>query len=426
MRLTLLALITGLLASRTGGAVKDRSTLHGIVVDEAGKPVDHATVLIFHAGPKRGYSIYCPSCYSDCGRRATTSVDGFFSIRNLDPSLHFEILVVGEGFEPTFVKDVDPMASVPARAVLRARAGASRDPRGLVRGRVVDDHKLPLRDVVVSVEGLSVNTELRSQPRKEEETSIYFFGSTKSGLETVAVSNDRGEFELSYDQPAIAMLLKIEGRGYAPNWHVLSTGAQRETIVLARGAVIRGRLLDHGKPVANAEIGIVPVNYQGFGGHLKSLGDPYDEIRVGTQQDGTFVMADVPTRVKWLAYTKAQSMGQRGTMQPVECTTARPEEVVDIGDLKIIPGHRLAGVVRIKDGGPMPAGLTMRIFSAIPRDSVAAPVRDDGSFEFVGLPTANYDLAPETRRYRVAEPLNNLLLDRDMSELTITLEAARK
>jgi hypothetical protein len=426
MRLTLWALISGLLAAAAAGALNDRSTLHGVVENEAGKPVGHATVLIFHACPKRGYSIFCPSCYADCGKRTNTSADGSFSIRNLDPSLHFEILALGEGFEPTFVNDVDPMASVPAKAVLHARAAGTRNPRGLVRGRVVDDHGLPLRDVVVSVQGLSVNTNLPSQPRKEEETSLYFFGGTKEGLESVAVSNDRGEFEVSYDQPAIAMLLKIEGRAYAPKWEVVSTGAHRETIVLERGAAIRGRLLDHGKPVADAEIGIVPANYQGFGSHLKSSGDPYDEIRVGTQQDGTFVMADVPTPVKWLAYTKAESMGQRGSVQPMECTTARAEEVVDIGDLSVIPGHRLKGGVRVKDGGPVPTGLTVRIFSYIPRDSVAVPVRADGTFEFVGLPTARYDVAPETRHYRVTEPVNALLVDRDMSDLTITLEAVKK
>ena len=72
----------------------ERPTLHGMVLDEAGKPVDHATVLVFRAGPKHGYSLYCPSCYSDCGKRSITAADGSFSIRNLDPSLHFEILAL--------------------------------------------------------------------------------------------------------------------------------------------------------------------------------------------------------------------------------------------------------------------------------------------------------------------------------------------
>jgi hypothetical protein len=426
MQLTRLSYLFALVIFTAAATANDRPTLHGVVVNEVGKPVGHATVLIFHAGPKRGYSIYCPSCYADCGKRTITAPDGSFSIHNLDPTLRFELLTVGEGFEPTFVKDVDPAALVAARAVLHARPAAGGDTRGVIFGRIVDDHRSPLRDVVVAVQGLSLNSSLRSQPGKGEETSLYFFGEKKEGLENVAVSNDRGEFQVSYKKPAISMLLKIEGRGFAPKWEAVNTGAHRTTIPLERGAAVRGRLLDHGKPVANAEIGIVPVNNQGFGRHLKSLGDPYDEIRVGTQKDGTFVIADVPTHVTWVAYTKAESMAQQGSVKPVECTTASAADVVDLGDLSVTPGHRLRGKVTVEHAGSLPKDLTVRMFSGIPRDSIAVPVRTDGTFEFNGLPTARYDLTPETRDFHVSAPVNGLLVDRDTGDITIALEAIKK
>ncbi len=427
MRSTLLAFLLGwsLLAS-TGGSLPDRQTLHGMVVDEGGKPVNDATVLIFHAGPKHGYSVYCPSCYVDCGKRAITPADGSFRIENLDPSLNFELLVVREGFEPSVTKKVDPKATLPARVVLQARASRVRDPRGLVRGYVTDEQGLPLPDVLVSVEGLSVMAESQLPSGKQEEESIYTFGGTKKGLENIAVSNRRGEFEVSYNQPAMAMLLEAEGRGYAPKWQVALTGEQRSKIVLKRGAIVRGRLTDRGKPVAGAEIGIFPVHPGGFGSRLKPVGEPYGEIRVGTQADGTFMIADVPTPVKWLAYVKAESMAQRGTIQPIECTTSRGEEIVNLGDLGIIPGHRMRGAVRISNGGAIPAGLTMRVFSATPHDSMAVPVHSDGGFEFLGLPEAYYDVTPETSGYREAEPVRGLLVNRDISDLTITLEAVAK
>ena len=137
-------------------------------------------------------------------------------------------------------------------------------------------------------------------------------------------------------------------------------------------------------------------------------------------------MADVPAPVKWLAYVTTESMGQRGTIQPVECTTSGAAEIVELGDLKVIPGHRLRGVVRIADGRSVPPDLTMRIFSAVPRNSVAVPVRGNGEFEFIGLPGAHYDLSPEARDYRVTEPVSNLLVDRDISDLKITLEAVKR
>ena len=39
------------------------SNLTGKIIDRAGQPVDKATVLIYHAGVKKGYSTFCPSCY---------------------------------------------------------------------------------------------------------------------------------------------------------------------------------------------------------------------------------------------------------------------------------------------------------------------------------------------------------------------------
>ncbi len=68
----------------------------------------------------------------------------------------------------------------------------------------------------------------------------------------------------------------------------------------------------------------------------------------------------------------------------------------------------------------------MRVLSALPRISLAVPVRGDGTFEFTGLPGAQYDVTPETRDFEVPEPVRGLLVDRDVSDLTITLEAAKK
>jgi hypothetical protein len=48
-------------------AAQERATITGQVTDAAGKPVEHATVLVYEAGVKKGYSIFCPTCYTDCG-----------------------------------------------------------------------------------------------------------------------------------------------------------------------------------------------------------------------------------------------------------------------------------------------------------------------------------------------------------------------
>ena len=55
-----------LLAAALSSAA-DRVILTGAVTDNSGKPLENATVLVYHAGVKHGYSTFCPSCYADCG-----------------------------------------------------------------------------------------------------------------------------------------------------------------------------------------------------------------------------------------------------------------------------------------------------------------------------------------------------------------------
>ena len=52
--------------------------LKGIIHDAEKKPIEDATVMIWTAAEKKGYSIYCPGCYFDCGKRATSDKKGEF------------------------------------------------------------------------------------------------------------------------------------------------------------------------------------------------------------------------------------------------------------------------------------------------------------------------------------------------------------
>lgn len=84
------------------------------------------------------------------------------------------------------------------------------------------------------------------------------------------------------------------------------------TISVSDGAVIRGRLLDHEKPMAGAEIGLFPRNPGAGGVDIEIIGDPYEEIRIGTQEDGSFVIPNVPAPVNWYVYGKMESIAAIG------------------------------------------------------------------------------------------------------------------
>ena len=127
-------------------------TIIGKVSDTAGKPVADATGMVYHAGPTAGYSLFCPSCYPDCGKRAITDSNGMFSIPHLSAGLWFELLVGRSGYAPQFVKKVIPASDVPVTATLAARPRVS-DPNRNFRGRVVDVHGVAQRDAVVQPVG---------------------------------------------------------------------------------------------------------------------------------------------------------------------------------------------------------------------------------------------------------------------------------
>ena len=119
-------------------------TLTGKVTDGTGKPLQHATVMVYHAGVKNGYSTLCPSCYADCGNRTLTDVAGTYTFTNLNSDLWFKLLVVRDGYRPVSVNKVDPSNGPPTTAVLNSRSAVD-DPRRMVRGRVVDERGNPLR-----------------------------------------------------------------------------------------------------------------------------------------------------------------------------------------------------------------------------------------------------------------------------------------
>jgi hypothetical protein len=122
------------------------------------------------------------------------------------------------------------------------------------------------------------------------------------------VTNSKGDFELAYNQKAIGMVILVEARGMASRVLAVPTGAERTTVTVSDGAVVRGRLVNHGKPVAGVQLGLFPQHRGGFGANLKIIGDPYEEIRIGTQPDGTFVITNVPAHVDWYVYGKMDSI----------------------------------------------------------------------------------------------------------------------
>lgn len=384
--------------------------LKGKVTDTTGKAIEHATIMVYHAGVKNGYSTFCPGCYADCGKRTSTDAEGTYVFTNLSPDLWFELLVVRDGYTPISLKMIDPSKG-PTTAVLSIKSDVN-DPRRLVRGRVVDGRGSPLRDVVV-------------QPQGIESDQGALIGALP-GLDPLAVTNDRGEFDVTYVEPTSKMLLLVEARNMAPKFIVSATGTDRQTISLYEGAVIRGRLVKDGKGVSGAEIGLIPRERGGFGPDLNMVENAYGEMKVGTQEDGSFAITNVPSPVEWYVYGKMESLLGRGATGPVNCATTKDKELVDVADIQVKPGRRLRGNVVLVDGKPIPNGMRISMSSERAWDTQTATLDSDGDFEFVDLPAGSYSVSPSVKGYTLLDGTRAVVIsiDRDVDNFAISLVPA--
>src|SRR5260370_5774501 len=118
-------------------AGEERATINGRVVTDSGDPVDHATVMVYAAGVKKGYSTYCPTCYPDCGKRTFTDAQGAFTLQGLNSDLWFRLLIVHDGYRATFVQKLDPLEGPAPNVVLKPRPAVD-DPTPAIRCRVVN------------------------------------------------------------------------------------------------------------------------------------------------------------------------------------------------------------------------------------------------------------------------------------------------
>jgi hypothetical protein len=406
MRTTLLVAALAVLGSI---ARADAPRLAGRVVDEQGAPLGGARVLLYTAAVRVGTSPMCPSCWADCAKSATTSADGAFHIDALDPQLVFRVLVVAEGFKPTFVEKVDPAAG-PVRATL-ARFPADLDPQKVIRGKVSDAHGKPVVGATVSPIGAKVG-------------GRRWYGQV-NGVDSVAVTNAAGEFMIVCDTAGTALDLEVEARGLASaRVPLLGAGETPHALTLGDGATVNGRLVRDGKPLAGVEVGLVSADRG-----MEQFAGPY---RVGTDAEGRFSFTNVMPDRAYVLYGAMSAMAGHGAVEVKTVSVAGHGSTADAGVLGVGPSHRVAGRVVLSDGKPLPAGTRVMLSRDSAWDSQIAEAGPDGRFAFEGVPPELVNLGVTVRGYHVSEAnasldrLNGLslmgLVDGDVTDLTVQLD----
>jgi len=402
MRKTILAII---FASGSLFA-EERATATGKVTDAAGKALEHATVFVYEGHVKKGYGVYCPTCWADCGKHASTDAEGNFSIAGLNPELQFKLMVVKEGYSAAFVDQVDPQKGPAPAASLKVRP-AVEDTSQVVRGRVVDGQGKPVKDAVVEQAGVAYRDQGGIGRR---------FGPA-DWIDLMSVTNAQGEFEMAYSKPAVEMILRVSPRGMAQKLFTEPTGADRKTMTVTDGATIFGRVVQpDGKPAANVEIGVMA--------HSRAAGTGFPEMVIGTREDGTFAITNVPVGRILFVYPKMESLaplGFAGNPEPLE--TKDDGQEIHIRDLKLQPSYTLRGKVVLSDGREVGNQMHVTLGADVVMDSQMVALAEDGSFEFKGLAKGVYTVMPGVRNYQLANgDTGEVLVDRDGKNVVLRLE----
>lgn len=375
------------------------ATINGTIVDESGQPAKDATVFVYSAHLKKGYAIVCPTCWIDCGKRADTNAQGQFTITGLDPDLKFRLLVLKEGFTATAKGGVDPEQGPLPPIKLNSRA-ASTDETKIVHGRVTDVAGNPIAGALV-------------EPVGAFQSGVTSFG-TVPWIDPLAATNASGDFEIVSTKPIEKIMLRVSPRALAPKLVTEPPGPATNSIVLTEGATVLGRLVEpSGTPIAHAEVVMIS--------HDRSNDENFSDMRVGTDQDGSFVFTNVPARRIWGIYPTSESLqGRNLTAGPYWCETIVDRQVVNVGKITLHPGFSVSGRIDLLDQKVIPPSMHVSIRSEWAANSRLSDIASDGTFEFRRLAPGIYSVNVGVTGYTsTADAPRELLVERDRRDVVI-------
>lgn len=347
--------------------------LRGRVVSE-GKPVAGASVMVSSAWPIKGLAYYCPGCYLDCGKSATTDELGKWEIEHLDDTLKFEVIVSAKGYVPVKSGAINPQLGRPVELSLTPRDVDAMPPNQVVRGRVLNSRGTPIEGAVVSPAMVWTGKSGR--------------GGAVEGLDPLAVTDEDGLFALTYKEATTGMDLEVSARGFAHTcFPMKSSGERVHELRVSEGASVSGRLLRDGEPVRDIEITLV-ANQQAGG--LRC----YDRQTIATDQNGRFLFANVLPGQRYAVAASTEQLGKGCTVpRDLIIYLEQEGEEVEVGDLAVTSGVRVSGRVLPPESGPIPAGAKLSLSSQAAWDGVTVDLREDGSFVFPEVPPGEYSIS---------------------------------
>ncbi|HEV3083299.1 MAG TPA: carboxypeptidase regulatory-like domain-containing protein [Gemmataceae bacterium] len=395
-------------------ALGGRATLSGLVLDEAGRPVSGAKVVIRNARVSNAAGVL-GSAYPECGKRATADANGRFALNGLSPSLRYDILILAKDYAPIYSEYLAPR-EISAKFTLKSQA--KRLAQGSVlRGTVIDANGRPVAGATVRTNGL-----------KTGENSLRL-GALR-GVDRLAVTDEQGSFALGVTDKEIPILLFVHALQMAPlQTGPLLAGETQHELKLGRGVTLKGTVLKDGKPVTGITLLLADKPPQ--------LSPPSLRFETAPNIQGEFRFENVSPDRTYVLFGPMNTCYRYGVLTPRTVPVDQSGTTQDLGSLVMESGYRLSGKLVLADGGKMPGKTTasirkvhqdLRISEAQTTDVAA-----DGTFRFGGLATDHatfqveapgYHISPRNGSYNLLFNHDQLIgsVDRDINGLRILLE----
>jgi hypothetical protein len=243
--------------------------------------------------------------------------------------LVFRLLAVAEGYTPSISpKLVDPKAE-PMTFTLRRHDLDKRAPALVFRGRVLDEEGKPVPDAMV-------------EPRGFRKGDRGQFGGLKD-FDPLAVTNDKGEFQLGVPEEGLSLYVQVTARFKAPRkFSGLPAGPKSHDLTLFTGVTVTGRVVKDGRPLSGVAVGVAQKN--------RSAETFLGPFQAATDEKGVFSIPNVPQKDVLVLYGLMSSLREQGAIEAREVQTGESGSELKVTDLQEQHGQSLT-VTREKPHG---------------------------------------------------------------------------
>lgn len=383
-------------------------SMRGAVVDSDGKPIVAARVDIATAAPRVGQGLFCPSCYRDCKKSATTDGQGRFEIRDLDPTLKFTLLASSPNRKAHHTKLVDPLWG--EVKILLEPLPANLPGARIVLGQTIDDAGRPIAGALIDPCGAKVG-------------EVHRFGAIQEVDPTV--SDAHGNFSLALPETFKDLDVQITMHGYAgriaPS---LKAGSERHKIVIPSGTRVTGRLVHPLQSTAGLRVAVVQIERGARHHFIKAVGAVTDPA-------GRFEFEHLPADESFAIFTLVGEGPQRLVLKTKRFQALGDGQERDLGELEVGSPLRLSGKIELPAGLALPADAKITLGREPAWDLIAIPIEKDGSFVADGLPPESYsvhiaakgfEVDPDRLSYQVLGPQRfGIRLRESLADLKIPL-----